>query len=209
MVGLKKVGAREGWAQERRETSPFPSAHPQLTSSACGALTELGFKGRAARGPEGRGLLSSQGEAPSAGSHPPRQKRPPLPVPWLPKHRLGNASTLFACGPANTLLASRGVESHVIMSRIYMSPGLPGRPPSLRLLPGTANTEGWLRKESDIPAFMSMHPVDKVLIENWFLRSLCLIASCPPWPRAQRPAQHLQARVRRVPRGGGSERGWG
>lgn len=38
--------------------------------------------------------------------------------------------------------------------------------PSLYRLPDTADVEGWLRKESSLPTFTSMHPSDKVLIEN-------------------------------------------
>lgn len=44
--------------------------------------------------------------------------------------------------------------------------------PSLHRLPDTADVEGWLRKESSLLTFTSMHPSDKVLIENWFI--------CPP-----------------------------
>lgn len=53
-----------------------------------------------------------------------------------------------------------------------------------------------------------MHPVDKVLIENWFICSLCLITSCPHWPCSTRTgAQPLQARAGRVPRGAGIDSG--
>lgn len=80
------------------------------------------------------------------------------------------------------------------MSRIYMSPGLPGHPPCVSFQALQILKAG-LEKNQALPASLSMHPADKVLIENWFVCSLCLITSRPHCQQLTRTgAQHPAGR---------------
>lgn len=89
-----------------------------------------------------------------------------------------------------------------------MSPGLPGRPPCVSFQALQILKAG-LEKNQNLPAFISVHPVDKVLIENWFVCSPCLIISCLHCQRGPRTeAQHPGGRSRvGVPDGHGSDFG--
>lgn len=140
---VQLVGPRQEGGSRRgprlgkgREPLPLPSGRTQLTSCAFGALTELGFQETEAGRPGALKVVSVEKPrgAPSVCQQPGlpqplgRSGRPSL-CAGCPSAISGVPARCSFVGLANTSLASRGVESHVIMSRIYMLPGLPGCPP--------------------------------------------------------------------------------